>query len=288
MQLIADLEDSPRGVYCGAVGYLAPPGSGHPAARFNVPIRTVIVDAETHAAEYGVGGGITWDSRAAGEYDETVAKARVLVERRPAFELYETILHEPTAGFRHLERHLARLRASCDYFGFAFDEPAIVAAAEREAARFPDRAARIRVVVDRRGRVTSGGLPLPEPVEPVRVALDETDPVDPSDPMVFHKTTRRRRFEEAKARHPGADDVLLTNTRGEITETTIANVAIELGGHWWTPPLDAGLLPGVGRELALEEGRIAERPITVAELDEAEEVALVSDNRGWRRVRLVD
>ena len=288
MELIAELEDSPRGVYCGAVGYLAPPGSGHPSARFNVPIRTVMVDAETGVAEYGVGGGITWDSRAAGEYEETVAKARVLVDRRPGFELYETILHEPGEGFRHLDRHLARLRSSCEYFGFALDEPAVVAAAEREAGRFPDRPARIRVVVDRRGRVTSGGLPLPEPVEPVRVALDEAEPVDPSDPMVFHKTTRRRRYEEAKARHPDADDVMLTNTRGEITETTIANVAVKLEGGWWTPPLDAGLLPGVGRELALEQDRVEERPITVAELRGAEEVALVSDNRGWRRVELVD
>jgi para-aminobenzoate synthetase/4-amino-4-deoxychorismate lyase len=288
MEIIAELEDLPRGVYCGAVGYLAPPGSGHPAARFNVPIRTVVVDAESGTAEYGVGGGITWDSRAAGEYEEVVAKARVLVARRPGFELYETILHEPGEGFRHLDRHLARLRASCDYFGFALDEAAVVAAAEGEAARFPDRAARIRIVVDRRGRVTSGGLPLPEPAEPVRVAIDEVEPVDPSDPMVFHKTTRRRRYDEAKARHPDADDVLLTNVRGEITETTIANVAIRRDGRWWTPPLEAGLLPGVGRELALEEGRVHERPITVADLRAAEEVALISDNRGWRTVRLVD
>ncbi|MGZ8661629.1 MAG: aminotransferase class IV, partial [Actinomycetota bacterium] len=212
----------------------------------------------------------------------------VLVDRRPGFELYETILHEPDTGFRHLDRHLARLRASCDYFGFAIDEPAVVAAAEREATRFPDRAARIRVVVDRRGRVTSGGLPLPELVEPVKVALDEAERIDPSDPMVLHKTTRRRRFDEAKARHPDADDVLLTNTRGEITETTIANVAVKLEDRWWTPPLAAGLLAGVGRELALEEERVAERPITVAELRGAEDVALVSDNRGWRRVQLVD
>ncbi len=288
MEIIAELEDSPRGVYCGAVGYLAPPGSGHPAARFNVPIRTVVIDTETGVAEYGVGGGITWDSRAAGEYREILAKARVLVDRRPGFELYETVLHEPGTGFRHLSRHLARLRASCEYFGFTFDEPAIVSAAEREAARFPDRPARIRLVVDRRGRVTSGGLPLPDPVEPVRVAIDEVEPVDPSDPMVFHKTTRRRRFDDAKARHADADDVLLTNTRGEITETTIANVAVKLDGRWWTPPLDAGLLPGVGRELALEAGDTEERPITVAELREADEIALVSDNRGWRRVQLVD
>ena len=54
MRIIADLEDSPRGVYCGAVGYLAPASAGPPSASFNVAIRTVTIDAETGTAEYGV------------------------------------------------------------------------------------------------------------------------------------------------------------------------------------------------------------------------------------------
>ena len=123
MQIIAQLEDSPRGVYCGAVGYLAPEGSGAPAARFNVAIRTVVVDAETGAAEYGVGGGITWDSRAGTEYEEVVAKAKVLTARRPRFDLVETIRFDPRqGGFVHLDLHIARLSGSAGYFGFAFDE----------------------------------------------------------------------------------------------------------------------------------------------------------------------
>ncbi len=288
MGIIADLEDSPRGVYCGAVGYLAPPGSGLPSARFSVPIRTVVVDAETGMAEYGVGGGITWDSSAASEYDETVAKAAVLTARRPHFELFETLRHVPETGFVHLDRHLARLRASAAYFGFVFDEVAAVGAVQGEAARFPDRVSRIRITVDRRGRVTSGASLAPRAPDDVPVACDTARPVDPADPMLFHKTTCRRIYEDARARHPGADDVLLTNTRGEITESTIANVAVRLAGRWWTPPQGAGLLGGIGRQVALEEGWLAERPIRIAELSQAEAIELISDNRGRRRVRLVE
>jgi para-aminobenzoate synthetase/4-amino-4-deoxychorismate lyase len=288
MQIIAELEDSPRGVYCGAVGYLAPPGSGFPTARFNVPIRTVTVDSETGTAEYGVGGGITWDSRAAGEYEETVAKARVLTSRRPRFELFETLRHEPGTGFRHLERHLARLRASAAYFGFAFDETVVATALEREAARFPDRRARIRVVVDRRGGVATGGVVAPRSPDVVRVAVDLEHPVDPTDPMLFHKTTRRRVYDDAKARHREADDVLLTNGRGELTESTIANVAVRLNGAWYTPPMNAGLLAGIGRQVALEDGWLTERAILTQDLAGAEAIELVSDNRGRRPVELVE
>ena len=282
MELIAELEESPRGVYCGAVGYLAPPGSRHPSARFNVPIRTVMVDTETGAAEYGVGGGITWDSSAHAEYDETVAKARVLTARRPRFELLETMLHEPGNGVRYLDRHLARLRGSAVYFGFTLDEAAVVRVIDTEAARFADRPARIRISVDRRGHIDAGALALPAQTGPVRLAVDTAEPVDPADPMLFHKTTLRRRYEEARARHPEAEDVLLTNIHSEVTESTIANVAVKLGGRWCTPPLESGLLPGIGREVGLAQGWLHERRIGVAELAEAQELSLVSDVRGRR------
>lgn len=259
-----------------------------PAARFNVPIRTVMLDTETRTAEYGVGGGITWDSNAEGEYDETIAKARVLTSRRPRFELYETLRHDPGEGFRHLDRHLARLRASSAYFGFTFDEAAVMEAARHAASRFPDRPARVRVSVDRRGAVDAGATALVSSPEPVRVAIDRDHPVDRTDPMLFHKTSLRSVYDEARARHPDADDVLLVNDRGEVTESTIANVAVSLGGRWITPPLDAGLLPGVGREVALEEGWLEEATIRVDDLERADAMELVSDVRGRRPVRAID
>jgi len=130
--------------------------------------------------------------------------------------------------------------------------------------------------------VLDGGAP-----EPVRLAIDD-DPVDPNDVFLFHKTTLRRRYEAARARHPAADDTVLINTRGQITETAVANVAAKLDGRWWTPPLDAGLLPGTERAALLAEGSVQERPIRVDEARDAEDLAVFSSVRGWRRAVLVE
>ena len=282
MSIIADLEDSPRGVYCGTVGYLAPHDAPGPRARFNVAIRTVVHDAATAAAEYGVGGGITWDSTASSEYDEAVAKARVLTARRPSFRLLETLHHDPTEGYRRLDEHLTRLGGSAGYHGFTFDEGAVRAALEREAARYPGKPARVRLVVDRRGRIEAGSAPMPGTREPLRLEIDDGHPVDPEDPFLFHKTTLRDRYEAASARHPDADDVVLVNTRGEVTETTIANLAVRLEDRWWTPPLDAGLLPGCERAALLADGTLRERRISVDELRSAGSLAVLNSVRGWR------
>ena len=287
MELIAELEDSPRGAYCGAVGSLAPAGTGRPDARFNVAIRTVTFDTGTGIAEYGAGGGITWDSDAAAEYDEAVAKARVLTARRPDFELLETMRFDPDAGVRHLERHLDRAASSADYFGFAFDRVAALEAVEKAVAAVPsDRSARVRLAIRKDGTARVATAPLANDPDVVRVAIDHVGQ-DPQDVFLSHKTSRRRRYEDARRRHPDADDVLLVNDRGEITESTIANVAARIDGRWVTPPLDAGLLPGVGRAVALEEGIVSEAPITIEDVRAAEDLALISDTRGWRRATLV-
>jgi para-aminobenzoate synthetase/4-amino-4-deoxychorismate lyase len=264
------------------VGYLSPSGAPGPRARFNVAIRTVAHDAETGTAEYGVGGGITWDSRAEAEYDETVAKAQVLTSRRPPFRLIETLLHEPGTGYARLPQHLARLADSAAYFGFAFDEGTVREALAREAGRFPAKASRVRLVMDRRGRVETGSAPLAATPGPSRLAVDAAHPVDPSDPLLFHKTTLRERYDEAAARFPDADDVILVNLRGEVTETTTANLAARIDGTWWTPALDAGLLPGCERAALLADGTLRERSLQIGELPAAEELAVLNSVRGLR------
>src|SRR5262249_23906761 len=149
MELIAELENGERGVYCGTVGYLAPPGGPVPRARFNVAIRTVGGGAETGAAVYGAGGGIAWDSRANAEYDEVLAKARVLTARRPEFRLLESLRLDPDGGYLRLEEHLARLRSSAEYFGFACDEPDVRRALELAASRDVATGTKVRLLLDR-------------------------------------------------------------------------------------------------------------------------------------------
>ena len=284
-RIIADLEDSARGPYCGAIGYLAPAGSGEPRASFNVAIRTVVLDAQTRTAEYGVGGGITHDSSASGEYEEIVAKARVLTDVRPAFELFESLAHVPAEGFRHLDEHLERLAGSAGYFGFRFEPEAAAAALKRAVAEVTGPSV-VRLMLARDGGLSTDVRDLPPADDAVRVALDD-EPVDPSDVWLFHKTTRRAPYERRRERRPDVDDVLLVNDRGEVTESTIANLAVRLDGVWVTPPVDAGLLPGTYRNVLLREGRVTERPVTVGELRGAGELALVSSVRGWRPAALV-
>ena len=286
MEIIRELEDSPRGIYCGALGYVAPKGSGHPDARFNVAIRTVTFDTASGTAEYGVGGGITWDSEAGAEFEEAVAKTRVLTARRPSFELLETMRYEPAEGVRHLDMHLRRLAGSADYFGFRYDETEVREAVEKTVASAPPAPSRVRLALGKGGTVRVACTPLPSEPHVVRISLDDV-PQDPRDVFLFHKTSRRQRYEDARRRHPDADDVVLINERGEVTESTIANVVVRLNGRWVTPPIEAGLLPGIGRAVALDDGSVTEAPVTIEDMRSAEELALISDARGWRRAVLV-
>jgi para-aminobenzoate synthetase/4-amino-4-deoxychorismate lyase len=280
MQLIRDLEPTPRGVYCGAIGLVAPPGAEF-RARFGVAIRTAVVDRASGRAVYGAGGGITWDSRAAAERAELLTKAAVLRAGAGDHALLETLHWSPAEGARHLDRHLARLADSAAYFGSALDDGAVRAAV---AAAVAGRSApsRVRVTVDRDGTVSVDVRDAPAaPDRPVTLAVDD-DPVDPGLVWLHHKTTRREVYTQRAARHPGADDVVLVNDRGEVTETTIANLAVRLAGRWWTPPTTSGCLPGVERARLLDAGVLTERVLTVADLHAAEELALVSSLRGWR------
>jgi para-aminobenzoate synthetase / 4-amino-4-deoxychorismate lyase len=285
MRIIAELEDSPRGVYCGAIGFLAPPGTGQPRASFNVAIRTLVIDRSTGVAEFGVGGGVTFDSSAQAEFDEVVAKALVLTARRTRFDLFETLRYEPDRGYRHLSHHVARLEASARYFGFRFDRSNVTELLEKAATDLEGEAA-VRLTLSRDGDVTTASFRAPPDGALVRVAM-HPDPVDPTDVWLYHKTTERAALQRRRRDRPDVDDVLLVNDRGEITESTIANVVANVNGEWVTPPVDAGLLPGTFRAELLRVGRIREGTLHVEDLADARALALVSSVRGWRPARLV-
>ncbi len=293
MELISQVEPHGRGIYCGAIGWVGPG-----RARFSVAIRTAVIDRATGAAVYGTGGGIVWDSIPEREYAEARAKAAVLTGSHSvpdlvpdrltgaAFELVETMASLPDTGLRHRDRHLERMAGSASYFGLPFSRPAAIELLDRELAA-TGSPARIRLALSVSGlRVESLPWAPGRDHEPVRLAIDD-DPVDPTDVALFHKTSRRGGYDERRRRHPDADDVVLVNTRGEVTETTIANLAVCQDGRWCTPPLDAGCLPGVYRAVLIDAGVLAVRPITVADLRQAGQVAVLSSLRGWRAAVIV-
>lgn len=276
MEIIRHLEDTPRGVYTGAIGFAGPAG----LAQFNVAIRTLEIDKRAGRAVYGSGSGVVWDSDAGREYEECLHKARVL---RPVehFGIQTTLRWEPATGFALLPRHLARLERAARYFDFAFDGSAVAKALGEAVLAFPQSAQRVRVVVDPSGGVSVEHRDAPAPATtPRRIALADR-PVDTSDPFLFFKTTRRRFYDDLRASRPDCDDVILWNERGEITESTICNVAIRRNGAWVTPPVACGLLSGVMREELLARGELHEGVITRAEFEAAREIALFNAVRGW-------
>jgi para-aminobenzoate synthetase/4-amino-4-deoxychorismate lyase len=285
MQLIDELEPTPRGIYCGAVGLVAPPSAAF-RARFNVAIRTVVVDRTRGEAVYGAGGGITWASEAAPERAELHAKAAVLAHDVTEHRLLETLAFVPGEGLRNLDRHLARMADSADWAGFRFDRTGVVESVWQAVAG-RGGPARVRVLLSRDGHVEVELESMPAvSSRPVLLAVDD-DPVDAASPWLQHKTTRRDVYLTRALRHPEADDVVLVNQHGELTETTTANLAVRIGSRWWTPPTASGCLPGVERARLLQAGRLHERVLSVHDLQHAEQVAVLNSLRGWRAAGLV-
>ncbi len=281
-QVIAELEDGPRGVYCGALGFVSPG-----EAVFSVAIRTVVVHRDTGEAELGVGSGITYDSDAAAEHAECLSKAEFARRAAEDFRLLETMLREADGGWLLLDGHLRRMAASARRFGFAFDAEGTRARLDGEV-RGLDGHLRVRLLLDRAGKVEVQAAPLDDgPAEPLRVAVC-ADPVDERDPLLYHKTTSRGVYTARAAARPEVDDVLLVNGRGELTESTVANLVVQLHGERWTPPVACGLLPGVFRAELLRSGEVRERVLLPGELERAEAVWLVSSVRRWRRAVIVD
>jgi para-aminobenzoate synthetase/4-amino-4-deoxychorismate lyase len=286
MQWIRRLEPAARGVYCGAVGCVAPGG----AARFAVAIRTLTLDHEASTASYGVGSGIVWESEAGAEYRECLDKAAVLANP-PAggFELFETLLWRARGAPRWLEHHVARLAASADYWGLPCDAAAARRAVADRGAALPRAAHRMRLRLAADGALAVDAEPWTARPGPWTVALARR-PVDSGDRFLFHKTTRRALYDAALAEAPpGVDEVLLFNERRELTEGTRTNLVLEIDGRRVTPRLAAGLLPGVARGRLLAAGRIAEATLAPDDLAQARRIWLVSSLRGivparrWRQ-----
>ncbi|HXD74366.1 MAG TPA: aminodeoxychorismate synthase component I, partial [Vicinamibacterales bacterium] len=185
MEIISELERRPRGVYTGAIGYVAPGGD----AQFNVGIRTAVIDLSTKALTFGVGSGIVWDSDPASEYQECLLKAAIFGRRPVPFDLLETMKWTPSAGYFLLDRHIHRLHRSSLYFEFAWSEADVLRELDRAIAGRTE-SQRVRLLVSRDGTVRVECTPLSTGTMPARLAI-ANDPVDPSDVFLYHKTTHR-------------------------------------------------------------------------------------------------
>ena len=287
MQIIAELESTPRRIYTGTIGFVMPQRSQPHRSQFNVAIRTILIDKIKQRAEYSIGSGVIWDSQAESEFKECYTKARVLTEPPIDFSLLETLLWTPDGGYFLLDLHLTRLQESAAYFAFALDLERVDRELQAIAQTFPPHAQKVRLLLSQKGELTCQSATFHNSARPLRVHLAKT-PVNSADVFLYHKTTHRQVYAQAKQTYPHADDVLLWNEQRELTESCVANLVVELEGNWYTPPVRCGLLAGTFRSWLLNQGKVQERVISVEDLSHCSKIFLVNSVRKQQAVCLND
>ncbi len=296
MELIAALESTPRGLYCGAIGWVDAPAGAARCGDFclSVAIRTLTLgepERGLRPLRLGIGAGIVQDSRAADEFDECLLKARFLTGLDPGFELFETVLATATGELPHLQRHLDRLARSAAALGFAFDADAARSALLEGVAPASQAPRRLRLALAHGGRLTLTQAPLtPLPAGDVTLRIAPQRLPD-DNPLAAHKTTLRTHYDEGvrAAEQAGAFDSLFFSDSGWLIEGGRSSVFVRLDGRWWTPPVADGALPGVMRGLLLEDPAwaAAERRLSLAELQRADALVVCNALRGALPARLL-
>jgi para-aminobenzoate synthetase / 4-amino-4-deoxychorismate lyase len=278
MHIIQELENSPRGVYTGAVGYISPDST----SVFNIPIRTIEIRGET--GRMGIGSGIVWDSDPEKEYEECMLKARFLTEPYKPVTLIESLRYEN--GYLRLEKHLDRLIDSAAYFDIPVQREALITLLDGHVQNLqPDGIYKVRLTVDESGELHIESSPISATEDqPVRLGLSLLH-TSSGDRFLYHKTTNRELYtkEYNNAVRNGHFDVIFRNERGEITEGAISNIYIERDGMLITPPVSCGLLNGVYRQFLLEEGKARESIIHKDELHNAGTIFVSNSVRGLLR-----
>ncbi len=195
------------------------------------------------------------------------------------FELLETIRWTPDGGFFLLDRHLRRIEQSAAYFNYQCSTSDLRSHLEHAVAG-SSGAQRVRLLLSRNGdtRVECTTLGSDATARTATLVI-AASPIDPRDPFLFHKTTNREVY--LHARRPDCDDVVLWNPDRQVTESTIANVVVDIGGRKVTPPVHCGLLAGTFRAELLESGEIQESIVTLDELQVASALWLINSVRGW-------
>jgi para-aminobenzoate synthetase / 4-amino-4-deoxychorismate lyase len=279
MRIIRELEQRPRGIYTGTIGFMSPTGS----SCFNVAIRTLLMTKE--GASMGVGGGIVADSDPHEEYRECLLKASFLKQARPRFQLIETMLWD--LQFPLLILHLERLESSARYFGFLLDRETLIFRLNELAASFQaGNRYRVRVLLDSAGNLSLARSVLPPVTAELRVKVS-TNTTSSRDFLLRHKTTNRAMYDRClqEARTEGFDDVIFLNAEGQVTEGAVSNVFVQRAGKWLTPPVSCGALPGVFRRHLLETcPDKQEQVLTLKDLQSADGIYLCNAVSGLRRI----
>lgn len=276
MEIIKNLEPQARGVYCGTIGLLLPEGR----RIFNVAIRTI--QLYKGQAIYGVGGGITWDSTWESEYREVHQKAAVLYRKQVPFQLITT----GKISQKHLlfkEEHIERLRKASRYFAYPFNPEYLRQRIVAECQTcHVDKDYRLKISISKSGDIDlcrQELIPLNPAFCQAQLCLQETSL---QTPFIYFKTTYRPHLTIGK------QEKIYHNEKGELLETSIGNLVLQIAGKLYTPPIELGVLPGIYRQHLLEIGQVEEKVLTLEELAQAEAIYGCNAVRNLYKLSLKD
>ncbi|TXI98040.1 MAG: aminodeoxychorismate synthase component I [Neisseriales bacterium] len=290
MQLIEQIENYPRDIYTGAIGYILPNND----MQFNVAIRTLSSESTgPKQFKMGVGGGITVQSNATEEWQEIMTKLRFVRKfYQPDFNLIESFLIKD-GMIINLEQHLARLKSSADklIFNCGIDKTRALIQEYVKSNISIDKRYKLRLELNHCGEVKIEHTLITENPEFLTVMLSPVK-IDSRHGLFCHKSdsaiTRGIYTQLDRDYKPqGVDELIFINHNGIITEARYHNVIIEYRGEWLTSPINQGLLGGIYRANLLREKKISEQPITEQMLYEATAVYLCNDVRGMIHCNLI-
>lgn len=277
---IAQQEIEPRGVYCGAIGYLAP----ERIATFSVGIRTAFLDRTGHRGDYGVGSGLVWDSELEAEYQECLAKAKVIESPAPEWAILES-LPDNVSGAQ-LERHLQRLQVAADYFQVPCCLNHVLEVLALPRIPNPSGVGKLRLTLNRYGVANVEHQESLLPPGNLKACLAKRS-IDSNEPRYRYKTTSRSHLQVHLTENPDCDEVILFNERGEVASFCNGNLIAKIGGEWITPPVQSGCLDGIGLWKFSQENKVERKPIQVQELTHATQILLSNAVIGVREVELL-
>jgi para-aminobenzoate synthetase/4-amino-4-deoxychorismate lyase len=291
MQIIQGLEPEDRGYYCGALGWLDPGGD----FAFSVPIRTIEIteDLPSHASTFtlGIGAGITHDSDPKQEWQECRIKSGFLMNLPSSTGLFETIA---VVGNRpqKLEMHLDRMQSSALALGISFNRSNAKAVVDSACSSLDALTSfRLRLDLTIHGELSTSTGVIESINQPVKIfwakdILSGDVGMFSGDALLRHKVSNRTLYDLAwqTAVGLGGFDALFTNEQGFVTEGGRTSIFVKPQGssEWLTPPVSAGLLPGVMRAtlLADPQRNAREANLTINDVSMADEIILTNALRG--------
>lgn len=280
IELINEIEKSPRDVYTGSIGYILPNND----MMFNVAIRTITKYHNDEFAQFGAGGGITIQSNTIDEWNEIKTKTKFITNfYKPKFSLVESMLFNN--NIQNFDKHLTRLKNTADHLLFECNLEQIN---NRVLQYVKDEklsdTCKLRLELDYQHNLLIEHSTIVKAKQPIRVGLLKHK-IDTSHFMFKYKTTSpltRGLYIELHNKYTNdeVDELIFINQNNEITESRFFNVIIEYQGRLITSPLNCGLLPGIFRQTMIDNHKLIEDIITPNMLKAATRIYLCNDVRG--------